>query len=206
MAVVRPEFRGQVLVFDAADPIFGGGACGVKQCRRPARGRGLCPGHLQRWVRQGRPDLEQFVAVADPRWQRQRPNQQCAVPGCGYGSARAGMCVLHGRWDRAGRPDQQPWIAAAPPVPLPDPWAVCRIGCCELWPQARGPFCHAHAQTWKANGSPDIEAFTADFEHAGPTEDEAVRLDGLGEQLRLEIGYVLQCRRDERGSKPSRPW
>jgi hypothetical protein len=46
MGVVRPEFRSRLLVFDADDPVFGGGACRIERCRRPARGRGMCPGHL----------------------------------------------------------------------------------------------------------------------------------------------------------------
>jgi hypothetical protein len=95
MAIVRPEFRADVLDFDADDPVFGGGFCRVEQCRRTARGRGLCPGHLQRWVNQGRPDLYVFVASTDCRWRRQQPNLRCRVTGCGYGSAPGGMCQLH---------------------------------------------------------------------------------------------------------------
>jgi hypothetical protein len=39
--------RADVLVFAAADPVFGGGACRVPGCARHARGSGLCQGH--RW-------------------------------------------------------------------------------------------------------------------------------------------------------------
>lgn len=91
MAAVRPEFRADVLRFDADDPVFGGGACRVERCARVARGRGLCPGHLHRWHKQGRPDLDVYVASTDWRWRRQRPNLCCRVTGCGYGSARGGM-------------------------------------------------------------------------------------------------------------------
>ena len=71
VAAVRPEFRVDELVVDPADPVFGGGACRVAGCPRNAQGRGLCPGHLQRWVKQGRPDLDGFAASTDPRWSRQ---------------------------------------------------------------------------------------------------------------------------------------
>ena len=68
MAVVRPEFRSDVLVFDPRDPVFGGPACAVPGCVRAARGRGLCPGHHQRWWRtEGRPDLARFIAATDPQ-------------------------------------------------------------------------------------------------------------------------------------------
>ena len=42
LGAVRPEFRADVLVFPAGDPVFGGGACRVQACPRPARGHGLC--------------------------------------------------------------------------------------------------------------------------------------------------------------------
>jgi hypothetical protein len=51
MAVVRPGFRSDVLVFDPRDPVFGGPACAVPGCVRAARAQGLCPGHHQRWWR-----------------------------------------------------------------------------------------------------------------------------------------------------------
>jgi integrase len=67
MAVVRPECRGDVVVFDPDDPVFGGPACAVPGCVRTARGQGLCAGHHQRWWRrEGRPDLARFIAATDP--------------------------------------------------------------------------------------------------------------------------------------------
>ena len=201
MGTVRPEFRGTVLVFDPDDLVFGGGACRIDQCDRPARGRGMCQGHLQRWAKQGRPDLAAFVATTDPRWRLQQPNAVCRLPGCGYGCARGGMCVLHGQqWHRAGRPDVDQWLAERPPM-RPPTTATCRVEHCQLWPQAALPFCHAHANTWKTNGRPDINQFAAGFGQPTVTEDEAVRLDRLGQQLTLEVQYALQCRRDERASK-----
>jgi integrase len=202
MGAVRPEFRSDLLVFDPDDPVFGGGACRIDGCGRPARGRGMCPGHLQRWAKLGRPDLDGFVATTDPRWQLQRPNAVCRLPGCGYGCARGGMCVLHGQqWHRAGRPDMDQWLVERPPIRQPTTAATCRVEHCQLWPQAALPFCHAHANTWKANGRPDIEEFAAGFGQPAVTEDESIRLDRLEPQLTLEVQYALQCRRDERASK-----
>jgi integrase len=202
MAAVRPEFRSDVLVFAADDPVFGGGACRVADCGRSARGLGLCQGHYLRWVKQDRPDLEIFAVSTDPRWSRQQPNQQCRMTGCGYGSARGGMCQLHAqRWERARHPDLDVWLAAPPAVKQPGPGATCRIDHCDLWPHAGLPFCHSHANTWKASGRPDIEQFTRRFTEIPRPADESVRLDGLGPQLRLEMQYVLQRRRDERRGK-----
>ena len=72
---------------------------------------------------------------------------------------------------------------------------------CDLWPQAALPLCHAHANTWKVNGRPDIDVFVRRFDEVASTAEEIIRLGLLGPQLRLEIQYVLQCRRDQRATK-----
>ncbi|MFY1634801.1 tyrosine-type recombinase/integrase [Solwaraspora sp. WMMB335] len=199
MAAVRPQFRVDVWVPAADDPVFGGGACLVASCSRPARGRGLCPGHLLRWADQGRPEIAEFAASTDPRWRREQPNQRCEVAGCGYGSARGGLCQPHAqRWERAGRPDRDRWLLCPPAVKQPAPGAACRIGHCTLWPQAALAFCHSHANTWKVNGRPDVDEFVRRFTDAAPTADETIRLDQLGTQVKLEMQYVLQTRHDQR--------
>ena len=202
MATVRVEFRDEVLVFDAEDPIFGGGACRVTGCQRSARGHQMCQGHHQRWAQAGRPALEGFIASTDSRWRRGRPNMVCSVIDCGYGSSRRRLCVLHAqRWERAGRPDRALWLAHPLPVKQPAPGAVCAIGHCDLWPQATSRFCHAHHATWRANGRPDIEQFAHGFAATRVIADQVVRLEGLPPQLKLEVAYALQRRRDDRGSR-----
>jgi len=197
LAVVRPEFRGDVLVFDVDDPVFGGGVCRVRNCRRPARGHGLCQGHHLRWVGEGRPEVDVFAASTDPRWRRQRPNAACGLAGCGYGVARSGLCQLHyQRWDRASRPDLAGWSADQPTITPPQPGATCRVEGCQLWPQAAGPFCHSHAATWRRRGRPDLEAFARTFAEVAATDEQTVRLGRLDPHLKLELQYALQCRRD----------
>ena len=203
MAVVRAEFRSKTLIFEPDDPVFGGGPCRVSGCERHARGHGLCLNHRVRWAKQGRLDLEEFITRADPRLQRQRPNQQCAVAGCGYGSARKGLCQLHAqRWERAGRPDRGTWIADPPEIKQPPAGASCRIRHCELWPEASGPFCHSHNATWRANGRPEIDTFAARFDPGRVVPaDQSIQLGQLPPQLRLEMQYTLQQRRDRRVGK-----
>jgi integrase len=201
VAAVRPEFRSGVLAFPAADPVFGGTECQVAGCQRPARGRGLCPGHLHRWARAGRPALEVFAAAQEP-WRRQQPNQRCRVSGCGYGVCRQGLCQLHfQRWDRGGRPDLPAWIAGQPAVKTPPDGARCAIQHCQLWPQAASGLCHAHQATWRANGRPDLQVFVASFLPTPATLSETIELDQLGGRLKLEIQYALQCRSDEAAGK-----
>jgi integrase len=203
MAVVRAEFRSQTLIFEPDDPVFGGGACRVAGCDRHARGHGLCLNHRVRWVKQGRPDLEEFITRTDPRLQRQRPNQRCAVTGCGYGSARKGLCQLHAqRWERAGRPDRGTWMADPPVIKPPPAGTSCHIRHCELWPEASGPFCHSHNATWRANGRPEIDTFAARFDPGRVVPaDQSIQLGQLPPQLRLELQYTLQQRRDRRVGK-----
>jgi integrase len=202
VGVVRPPFRADVLVLDAADPVFGGSACLVTDCVRTARSRGLCQGHHLRWAAAGRPDLATFAVSTDPRWHRQQPNASCRVEGCGYGVARGGMCQLHyQKWDRSGRPDLDNWLPDPPRIKQPAPGADCALPGCSLWPQAAGPFCHAHAATWRANGRPSVQEFLVRFHEVTLTEDQIIRLDRLGGQLKLEVQYALQRRADQRTTK-----
>ncbi len=125
----------------------------------------------------------------------------CCVAECGYGSSRRGMCVLHAqRWERAGRPDRALWLTDPLPVKQPAPGAACLIGHCDLWPHATSSLCHAHHATWTIHGRPDVEQFAQAFTATTVPGDQVVRLDGLPPQLRLEVAYALQCRRDERGT------
>ncbi|MEU5736239.1 hypothetical protein ABZ797_46770 [Streptomyces antimycoticus] len=200
--VVRSEFRRDDFVFAADDPVFGADVCRVAECRRRATGHGLCTGHNLRWRHEDRPDLDIFVATTDPRWKRQRPNLKCRFPGCHYGTARGGLCQLHGgRWDRAGRPELESWMAQPQDFPRPAAGVSCLIEHCRLWPTTHSPFCRTHANTWKANGRPDAHAFAASFADVGTPGDQIVRLAMLGDAMRLEMQYVLQCRADERRSK-----
>ncbi len=202
MGAVRPEFRIDTLAFSTTDPIFGGGACGVESCTRPARGKGLCAGHHLRWRKEGCKDLGIFISTTDSLWQRQRPNASCRITACGYGVCRSGLCQLHfQRWTRAGRPDLEGWLSDPPVVKQPAPGARCAIAHCELWPQALKPFCHAHAATWRANGRPDVGTFCEGFRPVTSRADETIRLGSLGPQLKLEMQYMLQCRRDEMATK-----
>jgi integrase len=199
---LRPEFCRDVLVFSASDPVFGGGACLVGGCARSARSWGLCSGHYQRWKDEDRPPLAAFAATTDPRWRRQQPNASCSVPDCGYGIVRSGLCSGHfQRWDRSGRPDLETWLADAPAVRPPAPGARCRIAHCELWPHGASALCRSHQATWRANGRPDIEEFAFSFRPRIATAAETIELHRLTAQLKLEIQYALQCRRDDRAAK-----
>jgi integrase len=199
---VRAQFAADVLVVDATDPTASSGPCRVAGCGRLARGHGMCAGHHHRWAKAGRPDVAVFAATSDPGWARQAPNMQCRIPECGYGSARAGLCQLHAqRWERSGRPDLADWLASGPP-PVKAPVAqACAIPGCRLWPQAVGPFCHAHHATWRANGRPAPAEFAERFTAVRVPADQVIDLTRLVEPLRWEVAYAIQCRHDQRTSR-----
>ena len=199
VAAVRPEFRAGVLVFDPADPVFGGDACLVPQCSRTARSAGMCHGHHQRWVHAGRPGTGVFAAsqeAAGP-WFGHAPLTRCGAPGCGFGSAVRQMCTRHLRaWERAGEPERGRWLAAAPPV-VPHPGqAPCRISYCELWAHPGAVMCYSHHRRWKGLGRPDLEEFIAGYDRP-PDGRERADLTGMPDRLRLELQYALQCRHDD---------
>jgi integrase len=202
MAAVRPEFRADDLVFDPRDPVFGGPACAVSGCVRPARQRGMCLGHRQRWLAAGKPASAEFASATSPDWHGHSPLRSCQVTGCRYGQVSRGMCERHaGQWGRAGRPELAAWRGSRAPLPAPSPPPrACRIGYCQLWARGTSPFCSTHEARWNRRGRPDAEEFAASCEDPG-SGAEHIDLRRLPAQLRLEVQYVLQCRRDEAKAK-----
>ena len=163
MAAVRPEFRAEEIVFDPADPVFGGAICRVASCPRTARGgRGLCAAHHDRWMAVGRPDLDAFAAATSPRWHNQEPLACCRAPSCGRGVRRRRLCTRHSAaWERAGRPDADEWLVGVPVTVPPAGQQDCLIGFCSLWTERDIPFCQGHGATWKVNGRPEPGGFAA---------------------------------------------
>jgi integrase len=205
MAAIRVEFRRDDLIFDATDPVFGGPGCAVDGCVRPARQRGLCLGHRRRWAAAGKPDLAEFAATTDPRWNRHRALGSCEVPSCHYGLQGHGMCRRHARqWEQAGRPDLVDWQGQSTVLPPPSPPPLtCQIDYCDLWAHSDSPLCANHHDRWKAQDHPNaLGEFVASCENPG-LGSEHINLRGLPPHLRLEMQYVLQSRGDEKTAKIS---
>jgi integrase len=88
--------------------------------------------------------------------------------------------------------------------------ACCAVPGCVRTARAQG-LCAAHHQRWwRKEGKPNLEHFIATTDPLratrfgkGPLTDTVpagettVDLTGLGRQLKLEVQYLLQCRRDE---------
>ncbi len=195
LASVRPEFRADVLVFDPANPVFGGDLCLAGGCGRTARDAGMCYGHHQRWVAAGRP--EQLPASGDRPWYGHAPLLSCRAPGCGFGVMARRLCPRHVRsWQRSGAPDTDAWLAGLEPAGRPGDAVACRIGYCQLWAHPGAALCYSHHRRWKQRGCPDLEEFARACE-VPVAERERADLRPLPRQLRLELQHALQCRHDD---------
>ncbi|MDA8185136.1 MAG: tyrosine-type recombinase/integrase [Actinomycetota bacterium] len=79
--------------------------------------------------------------------------------------------------------------------------APCRVDGCDQ-PSRSAGLCAAHHHRWVSHGQPDLDSFVAT---ATPVKsrvnrvDEIFDLSALPPRVRLELGFVLQCRHDERG-------
>ena len=190
VAVVRVEFRVDVLVPTVGDPILGSPACAVPGCVHSSRSGGLCLAHLGRWRKAGRPDRQAWAATADPAVVGHRPLRSCLVSECAFGQHRYGLCYKHSRvWDKAGRPAVDEWklpVAAAPR-------AVCAIPGCALWAELDAGWCHSHHTRWRKCGCPPAAEYIA---YCASYGEDRFELRGLAPSLRLEIQYALQCRVD----------
>ena len=178
-------------------------ACRVRRCGRDGLRHGLCQGHHQRWVKAGPPRPGVFAATAGP-WHGQRAAGQ--LPGRRLrfrGAAAPGLCQRHlGAWDRAGEPDIDDWLASVPPRGPAAGQAACRVSFCQRG-RTRARCCAAtHHRRWKALGGPDLAGFLAGWTSGPPAPTASAHdLTALPAQLRLEVQYALQCRRDERAAK-----
>ena len=200
MTAVRPEFRADVLVFDPADPVFGGTVCRIGECGRVRLAGELCAVHYRQWLRDGKPAPGEFAGSR----RGTRPLSTCRVPGCGYGIDRRGLCPRHIRaWRRAGMPGIRAWTAAAEPDAGSADAASCQVSFCGLLAHSGLGLCYRHNRAWKKQGCPDLAGWLAGIEHVPAWEGERADLAALGRQLRLEMAYVIQCRHDEQPMKTS---
>jgi hypothetical protein len=74
---------------------------------------------------------------------------------------------------------------------------ACRIAYCSVWAEGSSPFCRTHHRRWKTQGRPPTGEFARMCEQDTPAGGEHIDLQRLPAQLKLEIQYALQRRRDE---------
>jgi hypothetical protein len=126
-------FADPVILVDPSDPVIGGPQCVVAACERLAVLEGACSAHHQRWIDDGRPEIEMWAATVPAlrRWLQQP--RKCAITACRRSRRQLDLCHSHVvRWNSQGRPDLESWIGAGgrgAPLPLGQ---RCRFPGCEL--------------------------------------------------------------------------
>ena len=181
MAVVRPEFRIDILVPQPGALIFQRRALPGSGCLRMPWTRKLCRGHYA--TGGNRTDARTW------RSSRPRPAPEllgrkeltgCVVAGCRFGGARRGLLVRHhGFWERAGKPGRPAWLASLPAV-ADEGRAVCLLSFCTLWRQGNSPFCVGHKSRWEFAGRPGIDEFIVICESKGNNRSTSARWPAAG--------------------------
>ena len=201
MAAVRPEFRAEVLVFAAADPVFSSGLCLVDGCGLAVHAAGMCGGHPA-VEKAGRPDPGQLPAAVTAPWlgRGPLPSGRCLVTGCGFGVARRGLCRRHARrWRSAGQPDPggglPPSRRSGTRRHRPARSATAKSGRIRA-PRSAGPT----AAAGRRHGCPDPAEFARECEAPRDVRPRA-DLSPLPRQLKLELQYALQRRRDDSAAR-----
>jgi len=110
VGAVRPEFRAEVYVPAAHDPVLtrpchAGGAlalrtvdgCAVPGCRRSVHACGLCTPHDMTWCKRGKPEQEPFIREVGPS---RAARTGCLLAGCAFLAVPRGrLCDAHrARW------------------------------------------------------------------------------------------------------------
>ena len=187
---MRPEFRVDVLVPAVGDPILGTPACAVPGCVHSSRYAGLCLAHLGRWKQAGRPDRS---GVGGDRGSRgDGPSTAAIVPGARMRVRPASVSVVLHAFPSMG----ESRTTAGGSVEATGgraPAAVCAIPGCALWAELDGGWCRSHHARWRQHGRPPTAEFIA---HCVSYGEDRFDFRRLPPQLRLEIGYALQCRVD----------
>ena len=196
LAQVRVEFRTDVYLIDAHDLVLGRGPCSVPTCDRSAMRGKLCSSHSNRWRARGCPGMADFVADPGPEISGRRDLTTCKVTGCRYGASGLGLCMGHRPvFERSGESDQDAWVARTGLLGRTDP-AECLLPFCTLWTEnpVRNLYCNSHTTRWVQLGRPESADYIAHCLRRGRAH---IDFRGLGPQLKLEMQYAVQCRRDQ---------
>ena len=71
----------------------------------------------------------------------------------------------------------------------------CLISYCGIWAHPGARLCWVHHRRWTEKGRPELAGFAGEYE--APDDSERIDLTSLPRQLKLELQYALQCRRDD---------
>lgn len=114
-------------------------SCLIPQCDNPAKRRGWCNAHYQRWLKHGDPNRGERL--------RKKRDEDCLVEGCMSPTLARQMCTLHYNRSMKGVP------IGGPALRMRQSDQDCSIPDCARKARARG-FCDPHYKRWLFNGDP----------------------------------------------------
>lgn len=141
--------------------------CSVETCDAPARSRGWCERHYNRWLAHGDPTIKLQPG-------RPKSNFQCTVDGCEKTAKCVGLCPAHYRRHRLGEPMDTP-------LRRRNPGDICEVDGCDKPYRAAG-LCAMHwkrMRTAGAVGPPLSTVAPAGAGYINPDGYKVFRVDGV---------------------------
>ncbi len=193
------EADGLVLGPVPGHPSFGFRVCEVQDCTGPSTRQGnvcnTCWQRFERTVAVGScRDLDEFKRIG--RAPTRRPERMCAVccvePDYLRPVAANGLCGAHEALRKRSGLLFDEFVALDSVVPFRT-FGVCERKGCERVAAGRRRLCRACEGQWRQRGYPDLGVFYAERYIVEESAKIApVSLDGLSEQVRLELWFVAQ--------------
>jgi hypothetical protein len=147
-------------------------ACSISACDKPARVRGWCVGHYERWRKHGDP------TAGGPLGTRSRQSGPCSVDGCDDPAKARGLCQRHRRrpYKRSPAQSAAPRQARKRRARTPEEareffWANVDVrGPDECHPWQRTPQANGYGQFWDGERRVSAHVFAYELEH-GPVPE-----------------------------------
>jgi hypothetical protein len=190
--------------------------CAVEDCGRPARKRGWCSGHYQRWLATGdvRADVPLKVLT------RHAPGLRCAVEDCEKPRTTRDWCTMHySRWHQHGDPlitliivgdDQariESYIDRSGGPDACHPWTGGQwtdgYGCVKVGDRAR---C-AHVAIWELENGPKPPDAQLDHEcHNRAVRDGSCRPGKCPHRLCCNLRHIIARASKDEHFNATTPW
>jgi len=211
---ITPEFldliswcpQQRVAIFPQGHSLLGFAICTVSNCDQPGkRANRLCGGCNLRWVRQGRPPIEEFRR-SDRRLIRLRRIGRCAVRDCErpWQSSRTTLCNTHQGQRNRMKLTVDEFLIRPEVTPLPA-FGQCEVIACLRDRNGNSPYCSGHHTRWQklrgesGESAPD-EGYWRQTQSAIAFRNE-ISLGALPDHVVAELLYALQHRTMEMGAK-----
>lgn len=160
--------------------------CKVEECDRPAKARGWCMRHYQRWHATGDPG---------PVGLKRRPDHSpCEAEGCERENFANGYCQMHMyRVERYGDPGPAGSLLKRRPRPR-KPDVECSVDGCERIVGRTGGkgMCRLHYRRWRDTGDTGPVGLTIAAQGSGTTNSQGYRVIRVNGQNVKEHRYVME--------------